>query len=369
MKKISTILIFFAVCLLAFALPGAAVAQTVSAPQPQTISGDQLVIGNNYVLKSGQTINGSLVVLGGNAVVEPGATVDDNIALVGGNLDFSGLVKGNISLVGGNVSLRSGAVVQGDIDSFGGTLNGENLAKIYGQVNRMTPRAFFFNPNPGSPTIPQRGLLDSLGSFFGSLLSKALQALGMAVLALLLGLIIAKPLDRVATSFTGQPWLSVGTGVLTILVGPIILVLLSITIILIPFTLLSLIALALAVLLGWVAVGYEVGKRLMILFKTEWAEAVSAGIGTLILGVAVWLLNYVPCIGWLAGFIVASLGLGGVILSRFGTQYYSTKVTTLPAAPAAPISAPPPAPVQPPAKADEETSDKSATENTDEPNN
>lgn len=349
MKKITTILTIFTVCILALALPGAAIAQTVNAPQQQTISGDQLVIGNNYALKSGQSLNGSLVVLGGNAVVEPGAKVNGDIALIGGNLDFSGEVSGNISLVGGNVSLRSGAIVRGDINSLGGTLDGENLATIYGQVNRMTPRAFMFNRGtPAAPTIPQRGLLNSLGSFFGSLLSKGLQVLGMAVLALLLGLILAKPLDRVAASFSVQPWLSFGVGVLTILVGPIILILLSITIILIPFTLLTFIALGIALLFGWVAVGYEIGKRLKILFKTEWAEAVSAGLGTLVLGVAVWLLSYVPCIGWLAGLIVASLGLGGIIMSRFGTQYYSIKnATPLAAAPATPISAPPPTIEQP----------------------
>lgn len=326
MKLKTTFLFLLMVCLLAFAFPGAAAAQTLPAPQPQTISGDQLVVGDNYVLKTGQTLNGSLVVLGGNAVVESGAVVNGDVALMGGNLDLTGTINGNISFVGANVSLRSDAVVRGDINSLGGNLEGEEQATVQGEIRHLTPRALMFNlDNPDVSSIPKRGLLNSLSDFFGSIFSKLLQTFGLAVLALLLGLIIAKPLGRVSNSFSAQPWLSGGVGLLTLVLAPFILVLLSITIILIPVTLVAAFALGIAVVFGWIAVGYEVGKRMASLFKTEWADAVSAGLGTLVLGLAVWLVSYVPCIGWMSGLIVSSLGLGGVILSRFGTQEYAER--------------------------------------------
>lgn len=313
-------------CLLAFAFPEAATAQALPAPQNQTISGDQLVIGNDYTLKSGQTLDGSLVIIGGNGVVESGATVNGDIALVGGNLDFGGVVNGSISFIGGNASLRSGATVSGDINSLGGNLEGEQLANITGEIRSMTPRALLFNlDTPDVSNVPRRGLVSALGDFFGSLLARVLQILGMAVLALLLGLIIPRPLKRVSDSLTAQPWLSGGVGLLSIVIVPIILVLLSITIILIPITLLTSFALGVAVVFGWIAVGYWVGERMADLLKTDWADAVSAGLGTLLLAVAVWLVSYIPCIGWLSVPIVTSLGLGGVILSRFGTLVYAER--------------------------------------------
>ena len=42
-------------------------------------------------------------------------------------------------------------------------------------------------------------------------------------------------------------------------------------------------------------------------------------IGLTVLALAI---NQIPCIGWLPWFLVACVGLGGVILTRFGTQAY-----------------------------------------------
>jgi hypothetical protein len=346
-------LILIGVCLLALALPGVANAQALPSPQGQTVSGDQLVVGDNYTLKKGQTLNGNLVILGGNGIVESGAVINGDISLIGGNLDFAGQVNGSIAFIGGNVTLRSGSTVRGDINAMGGNLEGEQLATITGQVRRMTPRAMLFNLDQGAENIPRRGLLTSMGDLLGSFLSRMLQTLGMAVLALLLGLLIPKPLKRVSDSFTAQPWLSLGVGLLSLIILPFILVLLSITIILIPVTLLAFFVLAVAVVFGWLAVGYWVGERMAAMFKTDWAEAVSAGLGTLVLGIAAWLIGYVPCIGWLTVPLIASVGLGGVILSRFGMQTYTERYPAAHAPvtyPAPPIPPVPPSPPESPAE-------------------
>jgi hypothetical protein len=364
MKTKTTLLAIIVVCVMTLALPGAVKAQTLPAPQTQTVSGDQLVVGQNYILKSGQTLNGDLVILGGNGIIEAGAKVNGDIVLIGGNLDFSGETSKSIVFIGANVTLRNGSIVRGDINSFGGNLEGEQQATIYGQIYRMSPRAFMFDlGNLDLPSIRQQGLLNSLGGFFGNVLSRVMQIFGMAVLALLLALVIAKPLNRVSKSFTAQPWLSGGVGLLTLLVGPVILVILSITIILLPVTLLAFFALGIALVFGWIAVGYWVGQRMAVLFKTEWADAVSAGLGTLVLGVVAWLLGYVWCIGWLLTPLVACLGLGGVILSRFGTQEYVEKYPA--ARPARTVAAAPQAPIEPEVKVESEDDDK--TENSDEP--
>jgi hypothetical protein len=45
-------------------------------------------------------------------------------------------------------------------------------------------------------------------------------------------------------------------------------------------------------------------------------------LGTLLLTFVVGGIGMIPCIGWIAPLIVASLGVGGVILTRFGSQAY-----------------------------------------------
>jgi hypothetical protein len=80
-------------------------------------------------------------------------------------------------------------------------------------------------------------------------------------------------------------------------------------------------------LLGWVALGYEVGSRIAEAVNMVWAPAISAGVGTFIL---IFVLGgfskLIPCIGWLPQTLVGLWGLGAVLLTRFGTQDYPTEM-------------------------------------------
>ncbi len=339
MKTLIKFIPVLTILVLLFALPVPVLAQ--EPPPGQTFSGDQLVLGENYTLRANQVLNGTLVVVGGNAVIEENATVNGDIAMIGGNLDFSGTVSGSISAIGGNVSLSPSAVVRGDVDSFGGNVSGANQATIYGKVNTMTPRAFLFNADrirvgPLQTPEPVR----VFGSFFRDVIANILQILAVAILALIVALVMPKPLDRVARSISAQPLLSGGTGLLTLAVSPLVLLIMVITILLIPVAFLALLVLGIAVLFGWIAIGYEIGRRLAELFKTTWAEPISAGLGTLVLGTIVWLLGFVFCLGGLLSILVACVGLGGIILSKFGTQVYSTSAAAPP--PYTPPSVSPP---------------------------
>jgi hypothetical protein len=151
-------------------------------------------------------------------------------------------------------------------------------------------------------------------------------SLVMAALAVLLTMFMANPTERVANTIVNQPVAAGGFGLLTVIVAPILILLLTITIILIPVSLLAIIILVIGGIFGWIAVGVEIGKRLAPLFKTQWALPVSAGIGTLILSLVASALWAIPCIGWVGPVCVSLLGLGGVLLSRFGSQGNSTPV-------------------------------------------
>ncbi len=306
-----------------FALPVTVFAQTPN-PGTQTFSGDQLVLGNNYTLKTDQVLNGTLVVLGGNAEVQDGATVNGDVAIVGGNLNLAGTVTGTISILGGNVSLNDTAVVMGDIVTFGGNVSGENQATIKGSIRTLSRSALLFNLDQFNLNgqAAGSGALHAFGRAIAGGLLNILKVFGIALLALVVVLILPKPVKTVTRTISAQPLLSGGVGILTAIVFPILLVILTITIILIPLTLIGAIIFALAALFGWIAAGTYLGERLEVLFKAHWADAVVTGLGTLAIGLAVWLLNYAFCLGGLLTVVVASLGLGGVVLSRFGTTIY-----------------------------------------------
>jgi hypothetical protein len=78
----------------------------------------------------------------------------------------------------------------------------------------------------------------------------------------------------------------------------------------------------LAWLFGMIAIGTEVGERFTHAINQTWAPPLTAGTGTFLMMLVVGGIGMVPCIGWLATFLVALLGVGGVVLTMFGTQTY-----------------------------------------------
>jgi hypothetical protein len=71
-----------------------------------------------------------------------------------------------------------------------------------------------------------------------------------------------------------------------------------------------------------------VGQRIAQALEQEIQPIVVAGIGTLVVALVVLGFGFIPCIGWLAPALVGAYGLGGVILTRFGTRFYTPGVSS-----------------------------------------
>jgi len=66
---------------------------------------------------------------------------------------------------------------------------------------------------------------------------------------------------------------------------------------------------------------YELGNRIVKMINQDWAPAINAGLGTIILVfVALGFDEVVPCIGLIPKTIIGIWGLGAVLITRCGTQ-------------------------------------------------
>ncbi|MCJ7623046.1 MAG: polymer-forming cytoskeletal protein [Anaerolineaceae bacterium] len=294
----------------------------------QSEGDDQIVFGGEYTLNSGDTLDGNLVILGGNATIEEDARVKGNIVITGGELYVSGTVDDGIIAIGGAVFLEDGALVKGDIGLASASFEQSADAVVRGDVRYDIAELDNFDLDFSPPFIApvqvpqiQPSIWSGVG-FIGNILWGFMRTLAIAALAALVVLMLQKPTERVAASIVGQPAISGGLGLLTIIVAPAFVVLLMITIILIPVGILGILVLALAALFGWIAIGLEIGNRIATLAKQTWAPAISAGIGTLVLTLVANIFGSIDCIGWIIPTLVIMVGLGGVILSKFGTQIY-----------------------------------------------
>ncbi len=286
---------------------------------------DKIVLGENYVLASGQTLRGNLLVVGGNATLESGAQVSGDVAILGGTLNDNGTITGSIATLGGTVFLNADAVVQGDIALMGGTLHRDSGARVDGKVTSGSVAPFNVTV-PESALQPQRfsplswwfsndNPLWAGTRFLGTILT-------VAALAMLVVLMAPNAAARTAQAVSTQAVVAGGIGLLTAVVVPPLLVVLALTLLLIPVSLLGFVILGLASFYGWVAMGLEVGNRTAAAFKTHSHPVAAAGLGALLFTTVMNLIWMVPCLGPAVYMLVGMVGLGAVVVTRFGTQVY-----------------------------------------------
>jgi hypothetical protein len=297
------------------ALASLALPQVARAAAPSKI-----IIADTYTLESGEILDEDIVILGGMVTLEEGSRVTGDIMLVGGTLDVAGTVEGDITATGGTVSLTATAVVQGDISTAGAALDRDEEATVEGEVRSEYANPFVTFP-PGVPVpnlqVPTHPFLAALGFFARAVL--------WALLAMVLGMFVATPLQRTSQAVLTEPLIAGGLGLMTIIVAPLVLAAIGITILLLPVTIIGFLLLALAWAYGLIALGAELGKRFIAIFNREWHPALAAGLGTFLL---ILVLNgmdaAIPCLGWVPKVLVGLLGLGGV-LTRFGSENYNPR--------------------------------------------
>ncbi len=290
-------------------------------------------------IQSGAQVSRDVVAFGANVVVEEGAKITGDVVIFGGNLELGGQVGHRVTVFGGNVDLQPGSVVDDDVQAVGGNVRQQPGSTVRGRVLsggsstvRVSP--FFFVPSIRNGLDFGFGMIASIVR--GLFVALAIAALGALVLVFL-------PTHTAQVSQTAQQAAlpSVGVGCLTLLVVPLLAVLFVVTCLGIPVGVVLLVLFVAAILFGWIAVGMTLGERLLAALNAKNVVPLLAMlVGVLVL----WLITSLPILGWLISIFVASLALGAVVLTRFGTRPYPP-IAPAPAATGTPL--PPPAPPAP----------------------
>jgi len=323
---------------------------TVFAQSP---GGDVVLFGQNYTVQSGDTLNGSVAVFGGNVNVEEDAQVKGDMAIIGGNLSIDGEVGGDIAIIGGNLTLNGTingdivviggqvileetAVVDGNISSIGGNVEKRPGAEVTGDItNNVPPTIRVPNPPsppnvPGAPDVPNPPSVNVEVNPFLNVAGKVGQAIAVALIGMLLSLFLQPQLERTGEAITRQPLIAGGYGLLSVILVPAVILVLTITIILIPVALVALLAIPLAWLFGMIALGQEVGNRFTKAINQTWAPVLTIGFGTFLLMLVVGLFQLVPCFGFLSYLLLSFVAIGASAVTVFGTRSVPGPINTPP---------------------------------------
>ncbi len=338
--------------------------------EDESVSGDQVIFGD-VKLKENSELDGDLVVFG-TVVIEEGADLIGTLAVMG-KAEIGGAVDGDI-VAAGDVEVSESGYVYGDVSAVG-RVDREEGAVIDGEIIPLDEEDFDWNfpLDMPVPIIERRIEMHTQPPTWLQMLRRVFRAILTVVLITLLALVIVsiwpEPIERMGEVIKTSPALAFGMGALVFLVTFIVELILFITICLIPFALLSWLVIGLGLLMGWVAFGLILGRRILrgIFKQSEPSVLLSAVLGTALVTFVVELAGVLPPLRGLAYLLLLPLSAGAVVLTRFGMRPYATKRKPqhrLAAPPQAPTPSAPPVPRTPPAapQAESETEEPVAEE-------
>lgn len=282
----------------------------------KVMRGNQLIIARNYSIPSGCILEGDIVAIGANITLSPGAMVKGFILLIGSSLESKGIIQGDINLLAGSAVLRDGSILNGDINQLFNQMVLEQKAQVIGSINSIS--------FPGIPVERINDLINFISNRLNPmnwLKWGIIQITVTSFLALIAGIWLKKRVVLMNRQIQSQPLLSWGAGVLALAIVPVVSLIFIITICLSPLGLFLLTALAILYLTGWIALGISSGAVLQAWFKTQWPYELQAFLGAFILGITTTLIGWIPCLGWMVNILLGCIGLGAVIITRFGSHF------------------------------------------------
>ena len=293
LHKLLAGVVLAAVVLAVFTAPAGA------SPDGSSRDHRRISITGGEVVAAGEVVNGPVVSVDGPAIIN--GTVND-VYVGNGRLDIGGHVTGNALVVHGDVFITGR--VDGDVIALDGRITTRAGARVNGDVRSRKA------PNVAPGTVGGHVKTLNIGNLLGGFLIGFLIFLWIAVTVsvALLGLLFVLLLPRAAdaTSAAGRRfWPTLGWGALIGIAGPILGVLVLVTIVGIPFGIGILSALNVIAPLGYVASSLILG-RLMVKGTSTGGRigAFFAGFGILRaaalipgLGVIVWVLACIYGLG------------------------------------------------------------------------
>lgn len=267
----------------------------------RAIAGQVLVtgkVGRNFTAIANQIdLIGGGEVVGGVAaaanIINLDAPVGGRVAVAARDADFRNSVGNSVEIWAENVSVRKNSSINGDLKYFSNnSASIDKEASISGQLSK------------GSlPTINrERSFSDKL-----DIPMKVVGFLAAFLLGYLIIRFMPKFVDSIQDTLNKKPLKSMFTGFLLLIILPLISIVLLITVIGIPLSVINLFVYFLSIYLAKLFFSFWIGHKI----KFAKNNVTRFGIGLLIFSI----LSEIPIFGGIFGFFVMIFGMGGFYLS------------------------------------------------------
>jgi hypothetical protein len=329
---------------------------------PRARIGQRVSILNSVEVGAGELAE-QAVSVGGSVTVD--GEVEEDAVSVGGTARINGRVHGDVVAVGGSVYLGPQADVGGDVVCVGGKIHREDGARVGGEATEVAAAGSLFGGRPWP-----RGW-----SHFGTnrwfrwdeawdVVTDVIRFIVLLLLAWLVVLVAQRPVGRIQERAALDPWRAGLAGLLSwVLFLPLlflVVVVLAISIIGIPLLILIPVVIfvfLVGLLVGYAAVAGAVGRWLEGRFGWRVGNAflavlvgmvaiegwsIAADVLDVIAGPIPFVASATMVFGLVVRFAAWTVGLGAVVLSRFGAAPRTAAASSAPPPPLPPPVEPEP---------------------------
>lgn len=322
------------------------------------VAGDLFVAGNKVTING--EVGGSIFAAGGEINIGENAKVFGNAYLAASTININGDIEGNAynfastfesgdkafakrDLYAFAGSLTIGGWVERDFRGSAGTaiiqgnisrdaelynisqLNVQNGASIKGkltyrsendaQIGENTTIGNIEKQKPIAMTADQKreAKNDSIAAW---LLSTVYGLFAFLVVALMVVILFPNKTRALSESIAQKFGMNLLTGLIVLIVVPVIALILFFTLIGIPVALILLMAYGVILYMGKLFVGVIAGRYIIDKFRPKWSENTRLILGTLKGAGIIYILTLIPVLGGIIGFLATLLAFGAIWTER-----------------------------------------------------
>ncbi|MBA4397524.1 MAG: hypothetical protein C0394_09105 [Syntrophus sp. (in: bacteria)] len=251
----------------------------------------------------------NIVKINSDVVVEEGTKVR-NVIVLGGQITVNGTVEQHIVAIGGSAVLTRTAVVGGDVVVLGGIIAVGNGADVRGTITEI-------NSSNISDAISDLLSDNWEGWSWLFAIFSVVVFLATLIIAMLVAALIPKQILTISEGIALHTYRASITGLIGLLMIVPVALLLTVSVIGIVLIPLQIVVVACAAVFGFVAVAQILGQRVLVIAKRPDQSLVRQVFwGLLVL----WIIGWIPYIGWMMKVLAIVLGMGGVMITRFGAK-------------------------------------------------
>jgi len=251
----------------------------------------------------------SIVKINSDVVIEENMKVR-HVIVVGGQITVNGTVERHVVAIGGSAVLTRTAVVGGDVFVLGGIIAMGKDADVHGTLTEI-------NSSNVSDAISNLLSDDWEGwSWLFAIFSTSV-FFATLIIAMLIVLLIPKPIITISTGIAEHTYRATIAGFIGLLMIAPVMVLLTLSVVGIVLIPLQIILVVCAAIFGFVAIAQITGARVLALAKKSTPSLVRQTFwGLLVL----WIIGWIPYVGLMIKVLAIVLGMGGVMITRFGAK-------------------------------------------------